>query len=322
MAKTLDSLIDSRNIRKTLISKWECIPGSVWKVDWSCSSKDISKSYGDQQVDNALKNGNAFALSGTGARHGALSRFPQDLCRFLTKFYSEENEIVLDPFAGHNSRMESVFLTNRHYIGFDICAEYMQFNRQRATELKEKYAMSLLPIETSITLHENDSRNISNYVTAESVDFCITSPPFWNIEYYGPEKEQLGKLSYDNFIETIGEIVKSCADALKPNKYIAWEVNDFRANGKFYPYHRDTIENFEKAGLLMHDILIIDYGAAFLKSFLSDVDYLKIMPKQHAYMIIGKKPGQKENTRIGHREELIEESKNKPIAIDEQTSFL
>ena len=41
-----------------------------------------------------------------------------------------------------------------------------------------------------IELHEQDSRDI-NY--DKVFDLAITSPPYWDIETYGDEPEQLGK---------------------------------------------------------------------------------------------------------------------------------
>lgn len=106
---------------------------------------------------------------------------------------------------------------------------------------------------------------------------------------------------------------------MKYEKFIAWEVNDFRRNGIFHVYHADTIKIFEKAGFKIHDIIIVDYNAAFLKCFLTDVEHNKIMPKQHSYIIVGKKNGisqlNKPN-RQDTRERLLEEARENPIALN------
>ena len=239
----------------------------------------------------------------------------------MIKFYSKEGDTILDPFAGHNSRMESAFMTERDYIGFDICEEFMQFNESRKAELLQKNAQSMIPIDAEITLYKRDSREIINYIAADSCDFCVTSPPFWNIEYYGPEEDQLGLLSYTSFITAMESIARNCYECLKQGSYIAWEVNDFRANGKFYAYHRDTIALFEAVGFKIHDVIIVDYGAAFLQSFLSDVAFLKVMPKQHAYIIVAKKEGKREYSRSEYRGVLLEKAKEAPINENEQMNL-
>jgi len=290
MPKTKESLSESRNIRQYLLGQWKRLPSSIWKVDWSVKATDLSKSYGNQQEEKSQQYGEDFKLSGVGARHGALSRFPQDLCQFLIKFYTNEGDTVLDPFAGHNSRMESCYKVNRNYIGFDICHQFMEWNRQVKNGLEEENSRCLTPLDSFILLYEVDSRNILDYIEEESIDFCITSPPFYDIEYYGPEMEQLGRAKfYNDFIYSLGTIVEICFKALKEGSYIAWETNDFRRDKTFYTYHADLINLFKRAGFLIHDIIIVDYGSSFLSSFLSDVEHNKIMPKQHSYIIIGRK---------------------------------
>jgi DNA modification methylase len=318
--KTEESLADSRLIREGLITYWGKVPSSIWQVDWSIHSKDLSKTYGEQQAENKEKYNDEFSLSGTGARHGALSRFPQDVCQFLIKFYSKENELVLDPFSGHNSRFESCYRLNRNYIGFDISHQFMQWNYQIREELYEENKRRLIPLKSTINLNEMDSRKLLEVVQKESADFCMTSPPFYDIEYYGDEPAQLGKCkTYDEFINELGQTVKACYEALKPGKFIAWEVNDFRRSGTFHVYHADTIKIFEAAGFKMHDVIIVDYNTAFLKCFLTDVEHNKIMPKQHSYIIVAKKKEAEiinKPNRQDTRERLLEEVKENPIALD------
>lgn len=71
--------------------------------------------------------------------------------------------------CGHNSRAELVIRTGRHYTGCDLSAEFMQFNRKRAAELREEFP------KARIVLHEGDSRKVP--VESNSHDFTLTSPP-------------------------------------------------------------------------------------------------------------------------------------------------
>lgn len=167
----------------------------------------------------------------------------------------------------------------------------MELNYQVRDMLIEENNRSMIPVQASITIHHTDSRKILDFVKPESFDFCITSPPFYDIEYYGDEPTQLGKsTTYSDFISALQKVARNCFIALKPDKYIAWEVNDFRRKGKFHVYHNDTINIFKNVGFTIHDVIIVDYGNSFLASFLSDVEHNKIMPKQHSYIIVGHKP--------------------------------
>lgn len=319
MAKDLESLEQSRQVRQYLLSNWGRLPSSIWKVDWTVKVNDLSTSYNDFQKEQAGKVGKEFSLSSAGhGKEGGLSRFPQDICQFLIKFYSKELDTVFDPFTGHNSRMESCYRVNRHYIGFDICHQFMEWNRQVKSKIEEENSKSMTPLQASITLHEHDSRDILRYVDRNIADFCITSPPFYDVEYYSDDAGQFGNAkTYKDFMYSLGDVVASCYEVLKPGAFIAWEVNDFRRNGTFHVYHSDLVEKYKAVGFLLHDVIIVDYGSSFLASFLSDVEHNKIMPKQHSYIIVGRKPTHKtQPTRNKTYDKLKEEAKQQ-VPIDD-----
>ena len=316
--KDLESLEESRKIRAMLLQRWGCIPSSVMKADWSTRVTDLSKSYMDQRRESKWHNtplGNAFDRSGTGARHGALSRFPQNVCRFAVKFYCPENGTVLDPFMGHNSRFESVWRCGRNYIGFDVCHEFVEMNRKIMLMLQEENNRALEKNDADITLIEADSRDMLRFVKPDTADFCITSPPFWDIEYYGPEAEQLGNAKlYGDFLYSLGTIVKNCFDVLKPGAFIAWELNDFRKDGIFYPYHADGLRLFKDVGFELWDTIIIDYGTGLLQSFALDIEAHRIVSKEHSYLIVGHKATLYKQDRYQVQERLISELPNfKPV---------
>ena len=71
-------------------------------------------------------------------------------------------------------------------------------------------------------------------------DFTITSPPYWDIEYYGDEPEQLGARGYDGFLTELSAVMRENFRCLKPAAYCIWCVNDFRTYSMFFPYHEHT----------------------------------------------------------------------------------
>lgn len=303
MPKDAQSLEESRDIRSFLLQRYGLEPRSIMREDWRTKTHKKYTTYAQQKVANDPK-GSPFSLSGVGARHGSLSDFPHTIARFILKFFCYDGfaphkleepgyfgnyiPTVIDPFCGHNSRMEDVYSCGLNYLGHDICAEFMKANREIRDELLTKNAASMLPTNAQIQIHEGDSRAIINY--NQVADFLIASPPFWNIEDYGPESGQLGHSKlYTDFITDLTTVFKNCYQALKPGSFAAVEVNDFREDGVFYCYHADTIAALKSVGFLMHDVIIIDYGSAFLSAFLSDVEHSKIMPKLHSYLLIAKR---------------------------------
>ena len=57
--------------------------------------------------------------------------FPVELPSRLIKFYSYQDNIILDPFCGSGTTCYAAKLLHRHYIGIDISPEYVQIANKR-----------------------------------------------------------------------------------------------------------------------------------------------------------------------------------------------
>ncbi len=90
-----------------------------------------------------------------------LSRFPWNIGEIVIKLYTEEYDIILDPFAGHNSRMEIAFTMFRHYVGFDISHKFMEYNRLILNQIKSQQTFKEPPL---VSLFEYDSRHLKDKV--------------------------------------------------------------------------------------------------------------------------------------------------------------
>ncbi|HAS8124565.1 TPA: DNA methylase, partial [Vibrio vulnificus] len=93
-----------------------------------------------------------------------------------------------------------------------------------------------------------------------SIDFLVTSPPYWSIlnkkvdhktkvrieeeleTSYSEDERDLGNISdYNEFLEELKRIFIDAGKKLKNNKYMAIIVSDFRHKSKFYSFHSDII---------------------------------------------------------------------------------
>ena len=289
--KTEDSVSASRMGRESLVALFGCksLPSSIMVRErvknLSLLDEHASGSYvktENKHQCSALSR--AFRRSGGGVSKGALSVFPQNIGRTMLLFYTEPGMVVIDPFAGHNSRMQLVVVEGRSYEGYDICHKFMESNKERAAKLRQ-----LFP-GVSIKLHEQDSRSLSKTETA-SGDFTITSPPYYDVEFYGDEPEQLGKSkSYGKFLDGMELVLRENLRVLKPGAFACWFINDFRRKGKMYFYHIDILQRGVAAGFVAHDIAIVDFGPGLRDSFLNQAVEQKILPKRHEYCVIFRKP--------------------------------
>jgi len=67
--------------------------------------------------------------------------FPEQLVADHIKSWSNEGDIVLDPFMGSGTTAVAARALNRHYIGFEISAEYCDIIRQRLEQTKTLFDM-------------------------------------------------------------------------------------------------------------------------------------------------------------------------------------
>ena len=193
--KNPESLRKSRQIRRKFVEQFGYVPESILSYDPSdkaidmlveSEGRDYKKTHYDvRHKDVKHKEKRLFKdfhLSGCGCRgkSGALSRFPQNVGKILVSLYCPENGTVYDPFAGHNSRMQLVYESNRNYIGVDISHQFMEANREIKRFLMKKNKNSLLGNKCSIRLIEGSSANTP--LDSECADFTITSPPYWDLE--------------------------------------------------------------------------------------------------------------------------------------------
>ena len=62
--------------------------------------------------------------------------FPEKIAAYHIRSWSNEGDIVLDPFMGSGTTAKVARALNRHYIGFEISAEYCEIIRKRLEQTK------------------------------------------------------------------------------------------------------------------------------------------------------------------------------------------
>jgi site-specific DNA-methyltransferase (cytosine-N4-specific) len=62
------------------------------------------------------------------------ARFPREIPDFFIKLTTEENDVVLDPFAGSNVTGEAAEYNNRRWLAIEIRKEYLEGSKFRFEE--------------------------------------------------------------------------------------------------------------------------------------------------------------------------------------------
>ncbi len=67
-------------------------------------------------------------------RVGHPAPFPVELPRRLIELYTFEGDLVLDPFLGSGTTAVAAVESNRHYVGYELSAEYIDIAQRRIRE--------------------------------------------------------------------------------------------------------------------------------------------------------------------------------------------
>jgi len=314
MGKNIEDLEKSRKIRKNALDKFGEVPTSIWRPNYSIGKTIIEFDERKQQYKAEEKHKNMeygdklsltekkkqptkhefvkiFGMSSQNVRgkSAGLSTFPPDLAKRIVEFYSSKYETILDPCAGHNSRMQVTFQLDRNYIGYDICHEFMDFNRRvKKIILGEAEQTLLFDSKVKIILREQSSEKLVEQ--NNTIDMIYTSPPYWDIEYYDDSPKQLGyKKTYSEFLGALKQVIFECYRVLKPQKFCIFNINDFRKNNLYYMYHSDVANIMKDVGFKLWDIIIIEWQSSIGACFASQVVERKITAKKHEYLVVGKK---------------------------------
>lgn len=106
------------------------------------------------------------------------AKFPETLIAEFIMFFTRKGETVLDPMLGTGSTLVACKMTDRRGVGVELSKKWADIARDRAIHLDtdEKNPKQLVI--------EGDSRSLKRLLfehSIETVDFCITSPPYWNM---------------------------------------------------------------------------------------------------------------------------------------------
>lgn len=306
--KLKESIEESREFRAEKIKEFGNIPTSVWDISYqknklmfdprgrkNTSAEKKMEDKGLTELNDEL--GDALSLRYRGVRgkdnKDSHSILPFDFAEKILKFYMDKDDkIFLNPCMGDMASMNLAYFKNKSFIGYDPSEVNFGINN----ELREKLLglskqQLLIEKNVDITIFKKSSENMSE-VPDNHVDFIFSSPPYWDLEFYGDEAEQLGyKKSYPEFLEGLFRIFSECYRVLKPGKFIAININDFRKDKQMYDYHVDTINLLNRCGFQRWDTIIIRWPNCVGQAFATQVFGRKTSAKIHEYLIVGRKPG-------------------------------
>ncbi len=151
LSKTENPKADNRKVLKPYSESMKELLRNGYKAKLRPSGHDISVKF-QKDNDGAIPP-NLLALANTESNSAYLrkcqisgikphpARFPAGFAEFFVKFLTDENDLVLDPFAGSNTTGFVAETLRRRWIAFELSQQYIEGSRYRFEEVNDLFSL-------------------------------------------------------------------------------------------------------------------------------------------------------------------------------------
>lgn len=177
------------------------------------------------------------------------AKFPEELAADFIRFFTKRGQVVLDPMAGTGSALVAALENGRRAYGIELQPKYADIACERIGELCDR-----LDDPPRWRLETANAADIAE-LGFPTVDYCITSPPYWDMlrrqghetqkqrresddldVYYSDDAADLGNITdYDEFLSALAGIYRQVADTLRDSAYMTVIVKNVKKGGTIYP---------------------------------------------------------------------------------------
>jgi len=200
--------------------------------------------------------------------------FPIGLPAKCIKLFTHEGELVIDPFNGIGTTLLAAQDLNRNAIGFDLKQEYIDITYNRLAHGNSVNKSQQIAIK-------EDARNIPQYLKENTVSLIVTSPPYsrfldkprlnksmrgdlrnnkhyLTVQQYSQDDRDVGTLDTNEFVKELGVIFGNLLPFLRKRAHCVIDINDLWWENKRYPTHALIIEELNKIGYDLRNVIIWD----------------------------------------------------------------
>lgn len=229
----------------------------------------------------------------------------------LVRFFTKKGMRVLDPFGGVGSTAKACEVDGRLCTSIELSSKW--------------HELSIKRLETEVGEGSSEKHTFINGDSCEellkledaSIDFVVTSPPYWGIlnkldqkviknrvannleTKYSENEKDLGNIeNYEEFLDIlVNKVFLQCARILRNGRYMAFVVSDFRDKSDFISFHSDLVQAMNKAQIPNGGILKLQGIKILLQNHKSLLPYgypfAYVENIHHQYILIFKKDGGK-----------------------------
>lgn len=183
-------------------------------------------------------------------KNGSTSTFDPVLCEMMYRWFTPNTGSILDPFAGGSTRGVVAGRLGRSYTGVDL--------RQEQIDENIPQHQAVCP-GASVRWICGDSTDISGLLAYGSeYDFVFSCPPYGDLEVYSDDPKDLSNMGHREFVSSYRAIIKGTVSHLKPNRFAAFVVGNYRLKGGgMFDFTGETVRAFEDAGATLYNQFVL-----------------------------------------------------------------
>ncbi len=185
------------------------------------------------------------------------SVFDAVLCEVMYNWFSKEDDRILDPFAGGSVRGIVASILKRNYTGIDLSEKQIKENIKQMNEIIISSGNNNKHIPNYLI---GDSNKVLNTLDDNSYDMRLSCPPYFNLEKYSDDKDDLSaQKNYSEFLVIYESIINKLYKKLRNNSFVVWVIGEVRdkKDGSYYNLVGNTIDIFIKSGFKYYNELIL-----------------------------------------------------------------
>lgn len=193
-------------------------------------------------------------------KYGHPAPFPEELAASYIEFFTQEGQSVLDPFAGTGTTLVAAMRLNREAVGIELSREFAGMANDRlryawkALTMDEQIRIRTSEIKTSQMVVCGDARDVVKLADTGPYDYCLTSPPYWDMLHqegaenqkkrrdagvhitYSDAPDDLGNIhDYQEFLGALVSIFTDVASVLRPGAYMTVVLQNIRKGSAVHP---------------------------------------------------------------------------------------
>ncbi len=179
----------------------------------------------------------------------------------LIQRFTQNNDVVLEPFMGSGTTLFECENLNRKYIGFDINPEMLSYvnDTMRDSQFSSYHIGECDSMNAENVNYEME--NAKQNLQINSAQFVLMHPPYMDIVKFTDKKEDMSQISDINkFVNKFKVVCDNTLKYLDNDRYFAIVIGDLYKKGEVLPlgfYCMDMIKrnfNVKLKGIIIKNI--------------------------------------------------------------------